>query len=194
MPIWQRELCIRMCRQSLPCLKYFWHLQNSYWQLCRWNERPRECGRGLWKIHVRIRSVPSAGFRFPRRGFFRRFSTRRVWAYVKIFDSYFNEIMQAHFHTFNHSKSDESQKGGVAIKGGCSPAADSLALGVGYSLHMWVNHMHFEVLQATNALPRSNFGYLISAPHEHTQLQVCWHTQLKLTCPQTFCVWGRKLG
>lgn len=84
--------------------------------------------------------------------------------------------------------------GGVAIKGGCSPAADSLALGVGYSLHMWVNHMHFEVLQATNALPRSNFGYLISAPHEHTQLQVCWHTQLKLTCPQTFCVWGRKLG
>jgi len=60
---------------------------------------------GLWKIRVWIRSVSGSGFRFPfpEKGFPGVFYAACV-GIREIFDSYFNEIMQAHFHTFTHSK------------------------------------------------------------------------------------------
>jgi len=81
--------------------------------------------------------VRVSGSHFLRRGF-RGFSMPRVWAYVKFLTVILMKLCK---HTFTHSP---TQRGWV--KGGwCSPAADSRVFGVGHSLRMWVNHMHFEV-------------------------------------------------
>lgn len=119
-------------RQALPCLKYFWHLQNSYWQLCQWHGG----GAGNFtfefeELLARMRGQPGGWT-----------SYAACVGIREIFDSYFNEIMQAHFHTFRQPLESRA----LACRwAGRRPGKRKQGQNGVIPLGMWVNHMHFGV-------------------------------------------------